>query len=49
VLRLPRHVREESTDTTTETFMAGNYVKTIARGWRLHQPFDTDHGRFLIA
>ena len=36
---LPRPVREENAEIATETFMAGNYAKIIARGWGQHQPF----------
>ncbi len=36
---LPRRVRQESANTTTETIMAGNYAKTTARGCGQYQRF----------
>ncbi len=35
----PRRVRQESANTTTETFMAGNYAKITERGCGQHQRF----------
>jgi len=36
---LPRPVRQESANTTTETFMAGNYAKITERGSGQYQRF----------
>jgi len=36
---LPRRVRQESADASTETIMAGNYAKTTERGSGQYQRF----------